>query len=134
MINPYVRLLVGWLVGRMVCHNVPKGREPTLPCSYRSTCVYSQLTHKRVPHKYIIEWNIGQYNNMEGEEGDIGHFHKCPFLFCVSVHIFGQNCACVRSRKIILLLHILLYYIWYLSIEKPKKIDTYFRVKKPTPS
>ena len=40
--TPHVRLLVGWLVGRSVgrsvCHNFLKGREVTLPCSYRSTC------------------------------------------------------------------------------------------------
>ena len=39
--NPYVRLSVGWLVGRSffrsVCHSFLKGREVKLPCSY---CVY----------------------------------------------------------------------------------------------
>ena len=29
--------LAGWLVCRSFCHNIPKGREFTLPCSHRST-------------------------------------------------------------------------------------------------
>ena len=35
--NP-VRLLVALLVGPSVCHNFQKGREVTLPFSYRGTC------------------------------------------------------------------------------------------------
>ena len=40
--TPYVRLLVGCLVGRMdgqsVCHNFQIERGVTLPCFYRETC------------------------------------------------------------------------------------------------
>ena len=32
-----VERLVGWFLGWMVCHNFLKGREVTLPCSYRRT-------------------------------------------------------------------------------------------------
>ena len=48
----------------------------------------------------------------EDDKGEIVHFLRCTSFFCVSVHIFGRNCTCVRSReKKILLPLILLYYI-----------------------
>ena len=41
--TPYVRLLVGWMVGLSVgpkfCHNFLKEREVTLSCFYLSTCL-----------------------------------------------------------------------------------------------
>ena len=33
---------VAWSVSRFVCSNFLRGREVTLPCSYRSTCFYSR--------------------------------------------------------------------------------------------
>ena len=36
--------MVVWLDGRLVCHNILKGQEVTLPCSYWSTCInYAQI-------------------------------------------------------------------------------------------
>ena len=35
----------------------------------------------------------------EDDKGEIVHFLRCTSFFCVSVHIFGRNCTCVRSRK-----------------------------------
>ena len=46
--------------------------------------------------------------NMDGDEGE----RVCFLLFLVSVHIFGWNCAWVRSRKKILSPHFPFFYIW----------------------
>ena len=39
-----------------------------------------------------------------------------PQFIYVSVHIFGRNCTCVRSREKILLPHIFLYYVYLLTM------------------
>ena len=45
MVSWSVGRLVGWLVGRSVYHNFLKGREVTLQCSYRITCLKSIELH-----------------------------------------------------------------------------------------
>ena len=45
---PKIRSFRRQLVGCTVCHNLPKGREVTLPCSYRSTCFFqTRMTERK---------------------------------------------------------------------------------------
>ena len=40
---------VGWLVVRLVCHNVLKGQKVTLPCFYWSTCFIFNFYFRGIP-------------------------------------------------------------------------------------
>ena len=53
--TPYVRPLVGWSVGLSVFHNILKGREDTLPCSYRITCCF---VTQSFPQKSLIDQSM----------------------------------------------------------------------------
>ena len=47
VMNPHICLSVGQSVGQSVCHNFLRGREKTLSCSYRNTCLISSHKYKR---------------------------------------------------------------------------------------
>ena len=54
--SPHVLWLVGWLDGRLVCHDFFKGVEVVNPCSYRSTC--SNVTNIQY---FMIDGRVGGY-------------------------------------------------------------------------
>ena len=49
---------VGWLVGQSVCHNFPKGREVSLLCSYRSTCLTFERWHSMKRNGETLELKL----------------------------------------------------------------------------
>ena len=58
VVRPLFSCSVGWLVGRSVGHDFLKGREISLPCSYKSTCFKLSYTIgilKRLPPLHDVK-------------------------------------------------------------------------------
>ena len=49
------------LVGRSVCHNLLKGREVTLPCSYRSGCYIHSVSEVSGSYDLSVSEESGSY-------------------------------------------------------------------------
>ena len=71
--TPHVRLLVSRLV-RSVCHDLLKGQEVTLQCSYRSRFIITfylyEIMYKYVDYVYINVLRMGQKNHIS--PNDVG--------------------------------------------------------------
>ena len=79
-----------WSVGWPVCHNFLKGREVSLPCSYRSTCLFVYL--------YFLLWLLWDWyvsvQILVDKQPD-KHLKIVIIIIIIIIIIYIYICVCV---------------------------------------